>query len=425
MAKQLQSYRSIIGDKAVETILDKSRHLSGKRILHVNSTRSGGGVAEILQQLVALMQSLGIDAEWRILAGKEPFFKVTKKIHNSLQGQAGTLSDWEKEIYHQTNSYYADFSPINHDIVIIHDPQPLPQVHLHEKTQPWIWRCHIDLTRPNPDFWEHLRPFVAEYDRMIVSTPEYRKADVDVEQHVFQPAIDPLSDKNRELSGRQITSLFQKYQIPRDKPLITQVSRFDPWKDPRGVLEVYKKVKATCDARMLFCFNSADDDPEGVRVYEEMCHLAADEIASGDVLFVRGDDPLLVNALQRESSVILQKSKREGFGLTVSEAMWKGTPVVASRVGGIPLQIKDGVSGYLVGPQDIDAAANRVTTLLSHPKKAGIIGRNAKERVREHFLITRLLSDYIDLFTEVLESKQYQPTGTRATALAGMVINAL
>ena len=398
MAKQLQAYQSIIGDKAVEHIRLKSRLLTGKRVLHLNSTRTGGGVAEILHTLVGLMQSLGIDAEWRVLTGKEPFFKVTKKIHNSLQGQAGTFSDWEKEIYHQTNSYYADFSPIDHDLVIIHDPQPLPQVQLHEKTQPWIWRCHIDLTRPNPDFWEHLRSFVEHYDRMIVSTAEYRKPDIDVEQHVFQPAIDPLSDKNRELSGRQITNLFEKYEIPRDKPLITQVSRFDPWKDPRGVLEVYQKVKTKCDARMLFCFNSADDDPEGALVYREMHQLAANELADGNVLFVRGDDPLLVNALQRESTVILQKSKREGFGLTVSEAMWKGTPVVWSNVGGIRYQIEDGINGFLVN--SIEETAERVVQLIKDEGLCKKLGERARETVRDKFLMIRLLEEYIDLLSD-------------------------
>lgn len=413
MVKHLEAYSSIIGEKAVQDIRFKSRSLINKRILHVNSTCNGGGVAEILNELIGLMYGLGIHAEWQVLSGKEPFFRVTKKIHNSLQGQPGPFTDWEKEIYLQTNSYYADISPIDHDAVIIHDPQPLPQIHLHEKKQPWIWRCHIDLTRPNPEFWEHLRTFICDYDHMIVSTPDYVKTDACVNQSVFQPAIDPLSLKNKPLSKLLIEDILAQHHIPFDKPLLTQVSRFDPWKDPQGVLEVYKKVKSKIDARLLFCYNSADDDPEGSKVYQQMKEIAAEYLANGDVYFIRGDDPLLVNAVQRASAVILQKSKREGFGLTVTEAMWKSTPVVASRVGGIPLQIEDKISGFLVDPLDIDAAAARVVQLMSDPVLSASIGRNGRERVKEKFLITRLLSDYIDLLNKAL-GNEYQETKSSA-----------
>jgi len=285
--------------------------------------------------------------------------------------------------------------------VVIHDPQPLPMIRFYKKRQPWIWRCHIDLTEPDPELWEFLKGYIMRYDLVIVSHEQYLRPDLAVEQRVINPAIDPLNQKNIDLPEETVAKYIERFEIPLDKPFITQVSRFDKWKDPEGVVEVFRRVLKQVDCRLVLAGNMATDDPEGIEMFERVKEQAADLIETGQVILIIGASDIEINALQRVSSVILQKSTREGFGLTVSEAMWKQTPVVASRVGGIPLQVIDGETGFLVDPLDFDECADRVVTLLNDRDLANEMARRGKEHVREHFLITRLLGHYLELLDEL------------------------
>jgi trehalose synthase len=256
---------------------------------------------------------------------------------------------------------------------------------------------HIDITDSNPQAFDFMAPYMEQYERMIVSAEGYKRPDLKVPQQIVSPSIDPLSPKNIDLSEQRKAEILQKYGVPTDKRFITQVSRFDPWKDPEGVLAVWERVRQQEDVRLIFVYAMAPDDPEGARIYQSMADVAAEHLEVGDVLFVEGNDPLLVNAIQSTADVVLQKSTREGFGLVITEAMWKGSPVVASNVGGIPTQIVDGESGFLVDPYDLDAVAEIVVRLLNDQTLAAEIGANARERVREHFLVTRHMVDYLDL----------------------------
>jgi len=277
--------------------------------------------------MVPLMNEIGLDAEWRTIHGSPAFFDVTKSFHNALQSGPLDLTKQTKNIYLDINEEFANFSHLNnYDCLIVHDPQPLPLIKFYRKQQPWIWRCHIDITEPNKELWEFLKPFIIRYDMIIISSEKYRKKDIPVPQRVIPPAIDPLSLKNKDLSQDEIMKCIHDSNIPTDKPIVTQVSRMDLWKDPEGVLEVFKLVKEKVDCRLLYCYNLATDDPEGMKIYERVHEKAKKFVDSGDVLFVVGNNELLVNAIQRFSTVILQKSIKEGFGLVVSEALWKGKP---------------------------------------------------------------------------------------------------
>jgi len=313
------------------------------------------------------------------------------------------LTENKKRLYLQANESFSQYNHISHhDAVIIHDPQPLPIIRFYKKRQPWIWRCHIDLTSPDPGLWEFLKGYIMRYDLMIVSHQQYLRPDLTVEQRVINPAIDPLNQKNIELPERTVMKYIKRHGIPLDKPLITQVSRFDKWKDPEGVVEVFKRVRERVDCRLVLAGNLATDDPEGLATYERARKRAGRLVDSGDVIFLLGAGDTAINALQRVSSVALQKSLREGFGLTVSEAMWKGTPVVAGAVGGIPLQVIDGETGFLVDPADLDQTADRVATLLEEPALAAAMAERGVEHVRENFLVTRLLGHYLELLAELI-----------------------
>ncbi|MBN2848407.1 MAG: glycosyltransferase [Coriobacteriia bacterium] len=401
--KRLEDYRGIVSDEIIADLHRRASKLHDKHVVHMNSTAQGGGVAEMLYALVPLMNDVGVDAGWRVLVGSDDFFGVTKKFHNGLQGDPVNLTDNKKRLYIQANESFSQYNHISkHDAVIIHDPQPLPIIRFYKKRQPWIWRCHIDLTAPDPGLWEFLKGYIMRYDLMIVSHEQYLRPDLTVEQRVINPAIDPLNQKNISLPERTILRYMKRHRIPLDKPLITQVSRFDKWKDPEGVVEVYKRVRERVDCRLVLAGNMATDDPEGLAIYERVRKRAGRLIDSGDIIFLLGASDIVINALQRVSSVILQKSLREGFGLTVSEAMWKGTPVVAGAVGGIPLQVIDGETGFLVDPTDLDQTADRVATLLADPLLAGEIASRGVEHVREHFLVTRLLGHYLSLLGELI-----------------------
>ena len=399
--KSLDDYLPIVGEKVLGQIYQKAHRLVNKHIVHIKSTAHGGGVAEILNNLIVLLNDIGVDSGWRVLIGPSDFFSITKKFHNGLQGNSINLSNNKKRFYLETNDRFSRFTHLDHDCVIVHDPQPLPLIKFNKKIQPWIWRCHIDITHPNPELWNFVKTFILRYDLMVISSEQFRKEDIPLEQKMIHPSIDPLSPKNMDLSDDLIAKTLKKFDIPMDKPLITQVSRFDPWKDPEGVLNVFNEVKEKVDCRLLYCYNMAPDDPEGIIIYNKMKKIAGKHLQTGDVLFRLGDNQILVNALQRVSSVVIQKSIREGFGLTVSEAQWKETPVVASNVGGIPEQVIDGQTGFLVDPQDISGCADKVATLIRDKKLAAKMGKAAKQFVKQKFLITRHLDDYLNLLIDV------------------------
>lgn len=402
----LENYREIVGIEAVGEIFRKASNLFDKHILHINSTYQGGGVAEILNSLVPLMNDIGVDAGWRIVHGNPDFFTITKKFHNALQGEPLNFTERKKRLYFQANGDFSSYTHIHHDCVIIHDPQPLPLIKFYTKRQPWIWRCHIDMSDPNEQLWEFLTTFILRYDVVIFSHDNYKKKELPMEQRVFYPAIDPLSPKNMEISEKDIAKYLKKFEVKTDKPIITQISRFDKWKDPEGVIKIFNLVKEKIDCRLVLCGNMATDDPEGSKIYEKTKKEAKKLIEKGDVILIT--DPassnyIFINALQRKSSVVIQKSLREGFGLTVTEALWKGTPVVASDVGGIPLQISSGDNGFLFEPNDIQGFADMIVKILQDPSLANEVGKKGKESVRRNFLITRLLSDYLDLLEYIFE----------------------
>lgn len=403
---RLEDFRKIVPDEKLAEIYQRARPLYNKHIVHLNATYQGGGVAEILYSLAMLMNDVGVDTGWRILHGSQEFFEITKSFHNALQGAELDLTEKTKQIYLRVNENFSRFTHLDHDCIIIHDPQPLSLIRFYRKRQPWIWRCHIDLTDPHTELWDFLKGFLLKYDQAVFSSEKYFKEDLPVDQRLMFPAINPLSPKNHDIPEQTILEEIERVGIPTDKPVITQVSRLDPWKDPEGVIDVFNIVKEKIDCRLVFCYNVASDDPEGLRMYDKVYKKAEPMVKSGDIIFVVGNSETLVNAVQKYSSVIIQKSTREGFCLAVTEALWKETPVVASNVGGIPVQIEDGKNGYLLEPKDNNGFADRIIHLLKDSKAREQLGKNAKETVRQKFLITRLLSDYLYMLNHVICGKQ-------------------
>ncbi|HOE14819.1 MAG TPA: glycosyltransferase [Candidatus Saccharicenans sp.] len=398
MINSIDDYRQLVGDEIVHTIFNKARKVANKHIVHINSTYQGGGVAEMLASLVSLMNDVGIFTGWRILHGSPDFFTITKKFHNALQGDPINMTNMKREIYTDQNEYFSRFTHLNHDLIIVHDPQPLPLIKFYRKRQPWIWRCHVDLSNPNPELWDFLKSFIIRYDLVIVSNEKYKKKDLPVPQRVHYPTIDPFSPKNMPLDKNTIKKYLNKFGIPNGKPIITQISRFDKWKDPEGVVRVFELVKKQVDCRLVLCGNLATDDPEGQIIYKRLVQKTGD---MKDVILILEENNILVNALQSTASVVIQKSLREGFGLTVTEALWKRRPVVASNVGGIPLQIIDGKTGFLVEPDDLEGFARRIIKLLKEPELGRELGENGREHVKKNFLITRNLLDYLNIISEL------------------------
>ncbi len=386
----IEDYEPLVGAGPIDRVKEKARSLQHLHVAHVNSTYYGGGVAELLSSLTLLMNSAGIKTGWRVIQGSPDFFSVTKKIHNALQGGEINLSDMKQDIYESVVYENAIRNHLDHDRVIIHDPQPLPLITHYQKRGPWIWRCHIDLTRPNPELWNYLAPFVEHYDAMIVTLEEYAQQ-LETPQIFFMPAIDPFSIKNKEMSEEEIQERLDYYDIPTDLPLVTQISRFDRWKDPEGVIKAFQTAREEVDATLVLLGNIATDDPEGEEVYQSLLDYKDERI-----IILTREDTALVNALQSRAAVVLQKSLREGFGLTVTEAMWKGTPVIGGNVGGIRYQIQDGVNGFLVS--SVEEAAERTVRLIKDERLREQMGKKAKETVRERFLMIRLLEQYLDLF---------------------------
>ncbi|HEX6291599.1 MAG TPA: glycosyltransferase [Herpetosiphonaceae bacterium] len=389
---RLEDYERFIGAEAIARIQRKARPLADAHVTHINATYYGGGVAEILSSLTLLMNSVDIPTEWRVLLGSPDFFAFTKKMHNALQGAPLKLSDITQQIYEDVIAENALRNHFDHDIIVVHDPQPLPLITHYKKKSPWIWRCHIDLSHPHRELWSYLVPFIERYDAVILSIREYAQP-LSTPQVFFMPAIDPFTTKNRALTETEMDERLAHYHIPTDLPLVVQVSRFDPWKDPLGVIQAFKLAQKEIDATLVLLGNFASDDPEGIEIFEALQDQREDRI----LILPAGDDTALVNTLQRRAAVVLQKSTREGFGLTITEAMWKGTPVIGGNVGGIRYQIQDGVNGFLVS--SVEQAAARIVHLIRHPELRERMGRQAQETVRQHFLLTRLLEQEVELFT--------------------------
>jgi len=385
----VEDYEPLIGAEAVERISRKAQRLRGLRVLNVSSTFYGGGVAEMLSSATLLARSAGIRADWRLIQGSPDFFSVTKKFHNALQGADINFTDLKKEVYERIILQNAARMDLDCDLVIVHDPQPLPLIAYHRRNCPWIWRCHVDLSDPNRQVWEYLKQYVEQYDAVIFSLPEYAR-ELTPPQVFIMPAIDPFSVKNAELTEREIKDRLDHYDIPDDLPIIAQISRYDRWKDPEGVIAAFKIARKQVPATLVLLGNIATDDPEGQEVFESVLKHKEERIR---ILTV--EDSALVNALQRRAAVILQKSLREGFGLTVTEAMWKGAAVVGGRCGGIKHQIQDRVNGLLVS--SVEEAAEAIVQMLKDKSLKEKLGAAARETVQKRFLMSRELEQLLDL----------------------------
>ena len=405
--KLLSDYRPIIGDAKTEEILELAKPLKGAHVLHMNATAFGGGVAELLRSLLPLMRDLGIDAQWQVMDGEADFFEVTKQIHNGMQGMYVPWNAPMADTWHRVNRTNAEALKGHYDFVVMHDPQPAGILHYVRERDPsalgarWIWRCHLDTTEALPEVWDFLRPYVEQYEAAIFTRDEYLKEDLKGPLvTMIPPAIDPLSTKNIDISDTVVREILQRYNIDPDRPIIAQISRFDPWKDPLGVIDVYRTLKtARQDLQLLMVASMADDDPEAWSFYERIVRKAGEDFDIHILTNLNGVANLEVNAFQRAAQVVMQKSIREGFGLVISEALWKGKAMVAGEVGGIPMQMLYGRCGRLASTTS-DMAAG-VRELLDDPKERDRLGALGKEHVRENFLITRLLRDHLRLMNHV------------------------
>lgn len=401
--KRLADYAPIVGESRLQAIREMADSLKGARVLHVNATAFGGGVAEILHTLVPLMRDAGLDAHWQVIQGEDEFFNVTKSFHNALQGAELPLSDEMKEIFNRYNRLNAEALEGEWDFIIVHDPQPAALLHYHgrEGGKRWVWRCHIDTSSPNLAVWGFLSPYLEAYDAGIFTMEQYAFGDLEFPHlAIIPPSIDPLSPKNTPMDREQAEAILERYGFDLERPLITQVSRFDPWKDPLGVIDAYRMVKVEIpEVQLALVGSMASDDPEGWDYYDLTVRHAAADFDIHILHNFHGVGNEEVNAFQTISDVVIQKSIREGFGLVVTEALWKGHPVIGGNVGGIPMQIVDGETGYLVN--GILECAWRTYDLLRHPERVTAMGEAAREHVREHFLTTRHLKDYLQLMQDL------------------------
>jgi trehalose synthase len=403
----LEDYARVAGPDVIAQLRQLAVHLVGAKVVHVNSTRVGGGVAEILTKLVPLMQELGLEARWEVIHGEGEFFECTKGMHNTLQGNRTPIGDSLLKAYERTNAENAELlrpAVQDADFVIIHDPQPAALLsHFPERKGKWVWRCHIDASRPFRPVWKYLRGFVEPYDASIFSLAAFAQ-ELPHPQYLIPPSIDPLSDKNTELEPSEIERVLEKYRVDPARPLLSQISRFDRFKDPIGVIEAYRMAKRSLPSlQLVLAGGGATDDPEGEIVLAEVQAAAAGD-PDAHVLLLPADAHREINALQRASNIVLQKSVKEGFGLTVTEAMWKGKPVIGGNVGGIRLQVISHHTGFLVNTPE--GAALRIRYLLHQPDKMHAMGQNAREFVRDNFLITRHLREYLTLMVSLLHGAQ-------------------
>ncbi|HEV2998252.1 MAG TPA: glycosyltransferase [Solirubrobacteraceae bacterium] len=396
----LDSYRGIAPQETLEALREQALALRGAHILHVNATPYGGGVSELLRSSVPLLRDLGLDVDWKVMPGSQEFFHATKALHNGLQGSPRPLTPAEEAAYLDCSREHAATLDGAYDFIVIHDPQPAALLSIYGKGGArWVWRCHIDTSEPNHEVWSFLRPLLSDFDAAVFTMPEFAPPDLPIERvETIAPAIDPLSPKNIELDPATASQILDWIGIDLPGRLITQVSRFDLWKDPLGVIAAYRLVREEVPELQLALVGSmALDDPEGWDVYREVS-----ESSEGDPLIhvytnLTGVGSVEVNAFQRLSDVVVQKSTREGFGLVVSESLWKGTPVVAGRAGGIPLQMPEGVGGLLV--ESVEECAEGILGLLRDPERAAELGRSGRERVRERFLLPRLLLEELRLLS--------------------------
>ncbi len=402
---ELKDYDGIVKEGQIDAVRELGDKLKGKSLTHVNSTAFGGGVAEILQSLVPLMRDAGLDVHWEVIKGDFNFFTVTKKIHNALQGMNVQLTKEEERTYLEYNKMNSELSILDTDLVLVHDAQPAALIQFYpNKNNKWIWRCHVDLSTPNLAVWEFLEPYIARYDAAIFTAKQYVVPSLTVPMlSIRPPSINPLSEKNRDLTDTEVLEVLQRFGVKCDQPIITQVGRFDPWKDPSGAIDVYRLVKKQFPtAQLLLIAGMAADDPEGWLYLEKSARHAGEDPDVHLLTDLKGVKDHEVNAFQRASEVVLQMSTREGFGLTVAEALWKSVPVVGRKVGGIPLQVIDGVNGYLV--DTVEQAAERVCSLMKNKELAKQMGASGREHVRENFLVISQLRDNLRLFNDLLET---------------------
>jgi len=391
----LLDYEAIVGRTILDELYLLAEMLKGKRVKMINSTAVGGGVAEILNRLVPLLNGLEIETQWDVIKGGEDFFEVTKKIHNALHGEQTLFPPRMRETFLEVSRENLRNTGLDQDIIVIHDPQPIVYIEAkNQTTAKWVWRCHIDISHPDEEVWEFLKGYVEQYDAALFSSPRFSKR-LPIPQFLFFPSIDPLSDKNRELESEFIDEVLERFNIPQDKPIISQISRFDRLKDPIGVIKAYRMAKRYIDCQLVLAGGGASDDPESEVVLDEV-RTEAKRDPDIHILLLPPTSSLEINALQRASTLILQKSIREGFGLTVSEALWKKKPVIGSAVGGIPAQIIPNFTGALV--YSIEGTAYQIRYLLSHPDIAKRLGDYGHEYVKREFLITRSLRRYLLLF---------------------------
>lgn len=397
MSEMIDRYAEIIGEAAMDSLVNIAARLKDRKIVHVNSTRAGGGVAEILSSMVPLSKELGLDVSWEVIEGDESFFNCTKMLHNTLQGMPGTLSGRQMDIYAETNARNAERlkdALQDADYVFIHDPQPAALINsFPQRKGKWIWRCHIDVSAPNKGVWQFIKNQVSGYDASIFSLPDFAQK-LSHPQFLITPSIDPLAEKNIPLERSEVEKTYEELGVPMDKPIILQVSRFDKFKDPLGVIESYRIIKEHVDVRLVLAGGEADDDPEASEILSEV-RAAVDGDEDISVLLLPSDSHREINALQTGADVVMQKSLKEGFGLTVTEAMWKKKAVIGGNVGGIRLQVINRFNGFRV--RTPEGAAIRTRYLLSHPWKMEKMGRNAREYVLENFLITGHLRRYMTL----------------------------
>jgi len=396
----LEDYASIVGQSSIDDLRLIAQHLQGYTIQNINSTAVGGGVAEILNRMIPLMKELGVSARWDVIRGDERFFVITKKLHNALHGTPVDISNEELDYFlavDRENVASMEFA----EMVFIHDPQPVALIearHGHEGH--WAWRCHIDFSRPNRKIWNFIEKFVRQYDVAVFSAPAFSRR-LEIPQVLISPSIDPLSEKNRELHEDEIRQVFEKFGIDMSRPVVTQISRFDYLKDPVGVIKAYRIARRRVDCQLVLAGGGATDDPEGPIIMEQVKAEAAKD-PDIHLLFLPPSSDLIINALQRGSTIILQKSLKEGFGLTVAEALWKRRPVIAGAVGGIPLQISHRYSGILT--HSIDGTAHWIKQLINEPAYAARLGENGHEHILNNYLITRHIKDYLLLFLSTLHS---------------------
>ncbi len=398
----LDSYEGIVPDAILEDMREGARALDGARILHVNATPYGGGVSELLRSTVPLLRDVGLIVDWKVIGGQPDFYRATKALHNALQGASESLTEEERSAYLQCARENAPQLDGGYDFVIMHDPQPAAMLSVAGRgSSRWVWRCHIDTSEPNPDAWRFFRPFLADYDAAVFTMQQFVPPDLPVARvRIIAPAIDPLSPKNLDLPERTASQILDWIGVDYPGRLMTQVSRFDAWKDPFGVIAAYRLVREEIPELQLALVGSmALDDPEGWDVYGQLTRHAQEDPLIHIYTNLTGASNVEVNAFQRLSEVVVQKSIREGFGLVVSESLWKGTPVVAGRAGGIPIQMPEGIGGVLV--DSVEECAAALLSLLKDPERSRELGARGREHVREHFLLPRLLAQELELLASL------------------------